>query len=81
MGRHVRRLLLFAIQYPGWSTYGKDPSTVKAINTLCRDGFINVNRETRQFRIALPDRMFPTKTISVDVSEEVATDLLKDQEV
>lgn len=53
MGRHVTRLARFAIQYPGWHTYGKDPATVRAIRALVRHGILEVNPH-RQFRAALP---------------------------
>lgn len=54
MGKNVKRLLLFAIKFPGWHSYGKDRATTDAIALLVRDGFIVVNGE-RQFRLELPD--------------------------
>lgn len=53
MGKHIKRLLKFAIDYPGWHTYGKDRSTVDAVNNLARLGLIVVN-EHRQFRLGIP---------------------------
>ena len=50
MGKHAIRLLKFAIQYDGWHGYGKDDTTVRAIKTLARLDFIEVN-EFRQFRL------------------------------
>lgn len=54
MGKHVRRLLKFAIQYPGWHSYGTDRTTVDAVNCLVGYDLIRVN-EFRQFQLALPD--------------------------
>lgn len=54
MGRNQSRLLRFAIQYPSWQTYGTDPATVRAVNSLAAAGFIETNGN-RQFRLALAD--------------------------
>lgn len=51
MGKHQLRLLKFAIKYHGWHTYGKDRSTVSAVNTLSAMGLLELN-EFRQFRLA-----------------------------
>ena len=53
MGRHMIRLLKFAIRYPGWQSYGKDRNTVNAVNRLAGMGFLEVN-EYRQFRLVRP---------------------------
>ena len=50
MGKNMKRLLLFAIQYQGWQTWGKDRSTCDAVKGLQRQGFIETN-EFRQFRL------------------------------
>jgi len=50
MGKNMKRLLLFAIRYPGWHTWGKDRSTVDAVRCLCEQGFIETNKY-RQFRL------------------------------
>jgi len=50
MGIHMKRLLRFAISYPGWHTYGKDKSTVGAIKRCAALGLLEVN-EHRQFRL------------------------------
>jgi hypothetical protein len=51
MGKHQLRLLRFAIRYPGWHGYGKDRSTVDAVNGLEYLGLLEISRETRQFRL------------------------------
>ena len=53
MGKNQKRLLLFAIQYPGWHTWSKDRTTVDAVRAVSSAGFIETN-EFRQFRIASP---------------------------
>lgn len=57
MGKNMKRLLLFAIQYPGWHTYGKDRGTVDAIVKLGNDGFIETNAH-RQFRLIGNEKLF-----------------------
>lgn len=54
MGRHQLRLLVFALDFPGWHTYGKDRTTVDALRALEGLGLIERNRDTRQFRIRQP---------------------------
>ena len=54
MGKNMQRLLKFAIQYPTWHTYGKDRSTVSAVNRLCGLGLIKVNGN-RQFRLNIDE--------------------------
>lgn len=55
MGRNQLRLLKFAIQYPGgWHGYGRDRSTVSAVNSLAGAGFLEISDTSRQFRLALP---------------------------
>ena len=68
--RNFNRLMRFAIAYPGWQSYGKDKSTVGAINALARRGFIEVNRETRQFRLALDESNY--KALNRGFKEYVA---------
>jgi DNA-binding MarR family transcriptional regulator len=47
----------FALSYPAsWHTYGKDRSTVNALHSLEAMGFIEISRETRQFRLNLSER-------------------------
>ncbi len=48
MGIHMKRLLRFAISYPGWHTYGKDKSTVGAVKRCAALGLLEVNKH-RQF--------------------------------
>ena len=53
MGKNQLRLLKFAIRFcrnDEWHTYGKDRSTVDAINSLVGKGLLDVN-EFRQFRL------------------------------
>lgn len=58
MGEHSKRLLSFAIRYPiGWHGYGKDRTTVRAVNYLCGAGFLEHSPDSRQFRLALPERV------------------------
>lgn len=57
MGKNMKRLLLFAIQYPGWHTYGHDRGTVDAIVRLGNEGFIETN-STRQFRLIGNAKLF-----------------------
>lgn len=54
MGKNMKRLLLFAIHYRGWHTWGKDRSTCDAVKRLCNQGFIETNCY-RQFRLATAD--------------------------
>ena len=57
MGKHTKRLLLFAIRYRGnWHTYGKDRATVDAVVRLERQGFIERNKH-RQFRLIPRENM------------------------
>lgn len=53
MGKNMLRLLKFAIKYQTWHTYGKDQSTVRALNRLVNLGLIEKN-EHRQFRLIQP---------------------------
>lgn len=71
MGKNVKRLLRFAITYPGWHSYGKDRSTVSAIAALEHYEFIEVNRKTRQFRLNTPKD--ETKRFRVGGTDEYAT--------
>lgn len=66
MGKEARRLLLFAIRHMGWNSYGKDRKTVRAIKTLEDFGFLEVNRETRQFRLLTEKRKLLDETIKPD---------------
>lgn len=50
MGKNIRRLLKFAIEYPGWHAWGRDRSTCDAIRVLVGYGMIETN-EHRQFRL------------------------------
>lgn len=55
MGKHVDRLLKYAIKFPYWNAIsGKDRATNDAIRTLVRKGLIVVN-DFNQFRIAIPN--------------------------
>ena len=51
MGKNMKRLLLFAIRFPGWHTWGKDRSTCDAVRRLEEQGFIKTN-DCRQFILA-----------------------------
>lgn len=53
MGKNQKRLMLFALKYPGWHTYGKDAATVAAVEKLCEHGFLEIN-EFRQFQLRQP---------------------------
>lgn len=55
MGKHTDRLLRFAIAHPGWHTYGRDASTVRALARLAERGLIIRNTTCRQFRLATPE--------------------------
>lgn len=55
MGKHTDRLLRFAIAHPGWHTYGRDASTVRALARLAERGLIIRNTTCRQFRLASPE--------------------------
>ena len=50
MGKNMKRLLLFAIRYKGWHTWGRDRSTCDAVRRLQEQGFIETN-DCRQFRL------------------------------
>ena len=50
MGKNMKRLLLFAIRFDGWHSWGKDRSTCDALRRLCHQGFIETN-EFKQFRL------------------------------
>ncbi len=52
MGKNVSRLLRFALNHPGWNSYGTDRSTRDALNTLVDYQLIELN-ESRQFRIKI----------------------------
>lgn len=64
MGKNMKRLLLYAIQSPGWQTYSRDRAT--------GDGFIVVN-EHRQFRLRLPDAFRQQSQDITDMSESRQT--------
>lgn len=52
MGRHMLRLLKFAISYPGWHTLSKhDPAARRAVNRLVGLGILEWNQPTHQFRL------------------------------
>ena len=53
MGKNQKRLMLFALRYPGWHGYGKDRATVEAVEKLCDHGFIEIN-DYRQFQLRQP---------------------------
>lgn len=58
MGKHIRRLLKFAINYPGWNSYAwGQRATANAIRVLVGYGFIEVN-EHRQFRLVGNAQLF-----------------------
>ena len=57
MGRNMLRILKFAIRYQGWQTYGTDRATVCALNALGKQGFIEIDREYRQFRLDQPNEL------------------------
>jgi len=50
MGKHVLRLLKFALCYPGWHSYYAERETLNAIRRLVKLGLIEVNK-FKQFRI------------------------------
>ncbi len=50
MGKNMKWLLLFAIKYPGWHTWGKDRATVDAVHRLCEQGYL-VTNDHRQFKL------------------------------
>lgn len=53
MGKHMLRLLRFALRYPdSWHTYGTDRSTVNAVRRLSELGLLECNA-VRQFRLRL----------------------------
>ncbi len=52
MGKNMKRLLLFAIKYKGWHTWGKDRATCDAVRRLEAQGYIETN-DCRQFRLFL----------------------------
>lgn len=54
MGRHCKRLLLFAITYlrrGDWHCFGKDRQTVRAVKWCEKHGFLEVDWENRSFRL------------------------------
>lgn len=51
MTKNQARLLRFAIAYDGWHSYSSDRNTVRQIDTLARHGLLEVNRQTKQFRL------------------------------
>lgn len=58
MGKNTLRLLLFALRWPDtWHTYGTDRKTRDAILSLVSNGILELNRESRQFRLLLPNRI------------------------
>ena len=53
MGKHMKRLLLFCIKYPGWQSIAKnDPPMRRAVDRLVAIGAIERN-EFGQVRLAL----------------------------
>ena len=54
MGKNMKRLLLFAIRFQGWHSWGRDRSTCDAIRRLSKQGFIELN-SYRQFRLYTRD--------------------------
>lgn len=58
MGRHMKRLLKFAIDYPGWHTMSRfDRPARNAMNRLERMGLLEVvwhANKTIQFRLRQP---------------------------
>ena len=58
MGRHMRRLLKFVIDYPGWHTMSQsDEAAQRAMKRLAELGFIEVVRHAPrdyQFRLLPP---------------------------
>ena len=54
MGKNMRRLLLFAIRFQGWHTWGTDRSTCDAVRRLREQGFIETN-DCRQFTLKTSD--------------------------
>lgn len=70
MGKNIRRLLKFAITYPGWHTYAwGERATADAIATLVSYGMIETN-EHRQFRLIGNERLFQLK---LDVADMAAS--------
>lgn len=55
MGRHMRRLLKFVIDYPGWHTLSKnDPAARRAVHSLVDYGLMEWSAKTHQFRLPPP---------------------------
>ncbi len=50
MGKEAIRLLQYAFTYRGWHNYGHDPKMIRALKTLVRHGFIEMNNY-RQYRL------------------------------
>ncbi len=56
MGKNTLRLLLFAIKYQGWNSYGTDRQTVDALRRLENLGLVERDQKARQFRLIGQDR-------------------------
>ena len=55
MGKHMKRLLKFCIDYPGWHSLSRhDPVAKRAMFCLVDHGFIEWSAGTYQFRLLPP---------------------------
>lgn len=72
MGKHIKRLLKFAIENPGWHTWGRDRSTVDTINLLLSYGMIEINKN-RQFRILCGHEIAQLRQDVADMNESHRT--------
>lgn len=51
MGKHMLRLLKFAIKYPGWHSWAKgDTAAINAVRRLVNHGLLEIN-DCGQFRL------------------------------
>ena len=62
MGKHVKRLLQFAVKYPGWHSYAKDRATTNAVRCLADMGVLELSTISNQFRLALAARFYGEDT-------------------
>jgi hypothetical protein len=52
MGKHMARLLRFAIKYScQWHSYRTDRTTIDALRRLSNHNLIELNEQTKQFRL------------------------------
>lgn len=53
-GKHVVRLVEFAMKYRGWHTYATDQTTRRAVASAVRLGCIELNDQGDSFRFVYP---------------------------